>query len=85
MIIFINFIWYSFSDIEWNEDVFVIEKFMMKKQIPSTKFLKVERLFFNFFVIKFTDSKYYYLGKLNTIFKKDSDITSSIKLKISIV
>jgi hypothetical protein len=78
MLIVINLIWYSFSDIKWNKEDFIIEKFLKKKIIASSEFIKVDKLFFNVFVIKFTGSKFYYVGDYRSIFENPSDITNKI-------
>lgn len=78
MIVIINLIWNLFSDIKWNKEIFVIEKFLRKKVIASNEFIKVERLFFNVFMITFTDSKFYYIGNFRSISENASDITNKI-------
>lgn len=82
ILIIINLIWYSFSDVKWNKDHFVIEKFLKKKVIVSNEFIKVDRLFFNVFVIKFINGKFYYIGDFKSIFENSSDITNTIKVYI---
>lgn len=82
MLLVVNFIWYSFSDIKWNKENFVIEKFFKKNVIASDEFIKVERLFFNFFVIKFTGAKFYYVDNYKSVFENSSDITKKIKANI---
>lgn len=82
ILLVINFIWYSFSDVKWNKDNFVIEKFLKKKVIASDEFVKVDRLFFNVFVIKFTGDKFYYVGDYKSVFENISDITNRILTNI---
>lgn len=82
MLIIINLIWYLFSDIKWNKENFVIEKLFKKKIIASTEFIKVERLFFNVFVIKFIGRKFYYVGDYRSIFENPADITNKIIVNI---
>lgn len=71
-------IWYSFSDVKWNKENFVIEKFLRKRIIASNEFIKVERLVFNVLIITFTGSKFYYVGDYRSIFESPSDITNKI-------
>jgi hypothetical protein len=78
MLIILNLIWYSFSDIKWNNESFVIEKFLKKKVIASNEFIKVDRLFISVFVITFTSNKFYYVGDYKSIFENSSDITNRI-------
>lgn len=78
MLLIINFIWYCFSDVRWNEENFVIEKFLKKRIIATSEFIKVERLFFNVFVIKFRDANFYYIGDHKSVFENSSDITNRI-------
>ena len=79
----INFIWYSFSDVKWNQESFIIEKFLKKRVIASSEFIKVDRLFFSVFVIEFTTAKFYYVGDYNSVFENASDITNRIITSIN--
>lgn len=79
MLLMINIIWYSFSDIKWNDKEFIIEKFLMKRKIPVNEFLSVDRLVLGFFVIKFKNNKFYYIGGLKSIFKDTATITNEIR------
>ncbi|RYZ98028.1 MAG: hypothetical protein EOP47_20305 [Sphingobacteriaceae bacterium] len=77
-IVAINRIWYCFCDIKWNKESFVIEKFLYKKEIPSEKFVSIERSVF-WLTINFTDCKFYFFDDLGSFFKNTEDITNSIK------
>lgn len=79
MILIINVIWYLFSDIKWNKEEFIIEKFLMRKKIPSKEFVKVQKLLFNIFIITFTGKKYYYFGNFMLFSENDFDTTAKIK------
>jgi hypothetical protein len=83
MLLFINLIWYSFSDVRWNKEEFVIEKFLKKKKIASNEFVRVDRLVFNVFVIQFTCAKYYFMGDFKSVFENSSQITNKIIADIS--
>nr|WP_068890403.1 hypothetical protein [Pedobacter panaciterrae] len=78
MLVIINLIWNLFSDVKWNKEYFVIEKFLRKRTVAANEFISVERLFSNVFVIRFTGSKFYYLGGFKSIFENASDITNKI-------
>lgn len=83
MLLIINLIWYLFSDIKWNSEFFVIEKFLRKNEIPSSRFVKIDRIFFNVFVIRFTTSKFYYAGDFKSLFESPIDITNTIKANLN--
>jgi uncharacterized membrane protein YdbT with pleckstrin-like domain len=81
----VNLIYYSFSDVKFNNERFVIEKMFFKKEIPSIDFIKVDRLPLSFgvFSIKFADNRYYYSSDFKSIFKNSSEITNEIKNQLN--
>jgi hypothetical protein len=79
MLLIINLIWYSFSDVKWSKEKFIVEKFLMKKEIPFNEFLSVDRLILGIFVIKFTNNKFYYIGGIKSFFTNTTAITNEIK------
>lgn len=75
----INGIWYSFSDIKYNGEEFVIEKFLFKKKIPANEFIRVEKVFLNICSITFVKNKFYYYGGHNMFFDDIKGINDEIK------
>src|ERR1700712_2947526 len=75
----INFLWYLPSDVKWNNTGFVVEKFLIKKEIPLKDFINVKYLFMNIYLIHFINKKYYYLGDFQFLSDNSSEITRNIR------
>ncbi|NCD68818.1 hypothetical protein [Mucilaginibacter agri] len=74
----INAFYYLFIDIKYNSQEFVIEKFLWRRSLPSDQFIKVEKLFFNFYVIGFAKNKYFFREDIKSIFKDGEYKTNEI-------
>lgn len=82
--VLINGLWYIFSNIKFNSDFFYVEKFLWKKRLPSSEFIKVEKIILNFYYIKFIHGKYYFFGDLKSIFNSGDHLNDAIKKAISV-
>lgn len=81
----VNWIWNLFSDVKWDKEGFIIEKFLRKKEIPSNEFVRIDRFFLNVYTLRFKNDKYLYLAGLDSIFSDDyaDKLTLSIKERIT--
>jgi len=80
-ILLMDYIWYLFTDIKFNAAEFVIERFLYSKKIPTSDFVRIRRIFFNFYRIEFLKKKFIFLGDVGSIF--DSNYESKLISEIN--
>jgi len=76
--VLINGYFYLFANVKYNAQEFVIEKFLWKRILPADQFIKVEKLFFNFYAIRFVNHRYYFRGDIKSIFLRSEYMTNDI-------